>query len=139
MKRQKSNKTLYILGLVLIVVVYSCFAIFFVDFREEAFIPRKLRHAISLVLIVIQYLVGFIFLRKLSITWMKKVWNIIYVSGLIIICAIGLYDWLILSGRANQELSMFARTIQELLMAPVLYVVMGLLQKALFRNTHRIE
>ena len=134
MKLQKTDKTLFILGLILIIVVYSFFAIFFVDYRDMNFIPRKLRHVISLVFLVVQYLVGIIFLRRLSIQWMKSVWNIVYGIGIFTICSIGLFDWLILSGQANEELSMFARGLQEFLMAPILYLGMGLLHKALFRG-----
>jgi hypothetical protein len=131
MKLQKTDKTQFILGLILVIVVYSCFAIFFVDYRDMNFIPRKLKHVISFVFLIVQYLVGFVFLRRLSIKWMVTIWNIVYGIGIITICSIGFYDWAILSGRANEELSIFARGIQEFLMAPILYVAMGLLHKAL--------
>ncbi|MBO3117813.1 hypothetical protein J4050_13735 [Winogradskyella sp. DF17] len=133
MKSQKPNRYHYILGLVVILLFYSCYLIFFADKKNIDFIPRKLRHVITLGFTIAVYLAGITFLKKIGVVWMKTLWNIVYIFGLLIIALIGLYDWVFLTGQPNVKLSMFARAIQELLMSPILYIAIGLLYKSLLK------
>ncbi len=65
----------------------------------------------------------------MKVTWMASLWHIVHISGLCIITAIGLFDWLFLEGKTILGLSRFARTIQELLISPILYVAIGLFNR----------
>ncbi len=131
MKLYKSDKVRFIIGLITIFIIYSCYHIFIAEHKNTALIPRKLRHVITLLVTVAVYFVGTFHLGKLKVTWMASLWHIVHISGLCIITAIGLFDWLFLEGKTILGLSRFARTIQELLISPILYVAMGLLNRAL--------
>lgn len=134
MKLYKSDKVRFVVGLIIIFIIYSCYYIFIADNKDSAQIPRKLRHAISLGITIAVYVVGTIHLGKLKVTWMATLWHIVHIAGLCIITAIGIYDWIFLTGKPNLGLSMFARSIQELLISPVLYVGMGLLHNAFSKS-----
>ena len=131
MKLYKSDKVRFIIGLIIIFILYSCYYIFIAEHKNTALIPRKLRHVITLLVTVAVYFVGTFHLGKLKVTWMASLWHIVHISGLCIITAIGLFDWLFLEGKTILGLSRFARTIQELLISPILYVAMGLLNRTL--------
>ncbi|WP_296313370.1 hypothetical protein [Winogradskyella sp. UBA3174] len=131
MKLYKSDKVRFIIGLIIIFILYSCYYIFIAEHKNTALIPRKLRHVITLVFTLAVYFVGTFHLGKLKVTWMASLWHIVHVSGLCIITAIGLFDWLFLEGKTILSLSRLARTIQELLISPILYVAMGLLNRSL--------
>ena len=135
MKLYKSDKFRFIIGLIIIFIIYSCYYIFIAENKNTALIPRKLRHVITLVFTVAVYFVGTFHLGKLKVIWMAKLWHIVHISGLCIITAIGLFDWVFLEGKTILGLSRFARTIQELLISPILYVAMGLLNRALNSKT----
>ncbi|WP_396602437.1 hypothetical protein [Algibacter sp. R77976] len=128
MKLYKSDKVRFIAGLIFIIVIYSWYSLYFVDNSAIAFIPRKIRHVITLLITIIIYFVGTFHLGKLKDTWMSTIWHLVHISGLIIISLIGLFDWFI---GGSLTLSRFARTIQEILISPVLYVAMGLLNRSL--------
>ncbi len=64
---------------------------------------------------------------------MSSLWHFIHISGLCIIISLGLFSWLIAD--IGLDLKQFAYTVQELLISPVLYVAMGLLNKNLIKNT----
>nr|WP_308993782.1 hypothetical protein [Mariniflexile sp. KMM 9835]MDQ8213356.1 hypothetical protein [Mariniflexile sp. KMM 9835] len=92
----------------------------------------KLRHIIKFAATIAVYLVGTYHLGKLEDSWMSFLWHIIHVSGLCIITALGLFDWFISS--ISLHLRLFANSIQELLISPLLYLAMGLLNKSLKKN-----
>lgn len=135
MKLYKSDKVRFVVGLIIIFVIYSCYYIFIADNKDSVVIPRKLRHVISLGITIAVYVVGTIHLGKLKVTWMATLWHIVHIAGLCIITGIGIFDWLFLTGKPIVGLSMFARSIQELLISPVLYVAMGLLHRAFTRKS----
>ncbi|ULC58307.1 hypothetical protein MBM09_10280 [Flaviramulus sp. BrNp1-15] len=78
------------------------------------------------------YFVGTIHLGKLEDTWMSTLWHLIHISGLFIITSLGLFDWFVLE--ISKSLKHLAYTIQEILISPVLYVAMGLLNRSLKSN-----
>lgn len=80
------------------------------------------------------YFVGTFHLGKLKDSWMSSLWHLVHVSGLIIITSMGLFDYFILE--ISRNLKEFAHTIQEILISPVLYVAMGLLNKSLKRGVN---
>lgn len=129
----KSDKIRFIAGVIFIVIIYSCYYIFFAENNDVAFIPRKVKHVISLLTTIAVYFVGTFHLGKLKDAWMSTLWHIIHITGLSIITSIGMYDWLILEVTLGTKI--FARNIQEILISPVLYVAMGLLNKSLNKDS----
>jgi len=125
----KTEKIRFIAGLILVIVIYATFYIYFVENEDSKLIPVKTRHIIKFISTVIVYFVGTIHLGKLKDTWMSQMWHFIHVSGLLILTSMGFFHWYVF------ELSLayksFAVSIQELLMSPILYVGMGILNASL--------
>jgi hypothetical protein len=120
------------IGLTIILIIYTLFYLFFKDTSYVALIPRKLRHIIKFVVLITIYLVGVWHLTLDKITWMKTLWHLIHISGIIFLVSLGAYDWLI------HPMPQFMRevmdAVNEFLIAPTLFVVMGLLQKFLLKD-----
>jgi hypothetical protein len=60
---------------------------------------------------------------------MGILWHIIHIGLLSIITLIGAYDWVF--GMVNMNIKIFATSLQEILISPVLYFGMGILQRSL--------
>lgn len=112
-------------GLFTIAIIYTLYFIFFLENKELKEIPRILRHAIKLVSSVSVYLIGTFHIQKFSVKWMEKLWHLIHLSMLGFLLSIGAFVWLI--SDIPYLLIQFSSTIQELLISPTLYIVMGLL------------
>jgi len=126
----KSHKVRFIMGLVFIVLIYSAYYLYFLE-NTNFELTRKARHAVTFLTTIIIYFVGTLHLGKLSDSWMSFIWHIVHISGLCILTSLGLYDWLI--EEISLSLRSFAKSIQEILISPVLYVGMGLLNSRLKR------
>ena len=129
MKLIKSEKAKFTIGLILIILVYSCYYIYIYENEDLMFISRKVMHLVQFSITVLVYLIGTFFLGKLEDNWMSYLWHLIHITGLGIITSIGCYDWFI--AETTLKAKVFARSIQETLISPVLYVAMGLLNKSL--------
>ncbi|TXE11679.1 hypothetical protein FUA26_06320 [Seonamhaeicola algicola] len=128
-KLYKQDKPRFIIGLILIILIYSSYYIFFAENPDAGAIPRKLRHVIKLGTTIVVYVIGSIHLGKLKDQWMAALWHIIHISGLGAIFIIGGYDWLI--SESTLRLKLLAQSIQEMLISPMLYLAMGLLNRSL--------
>ena len=115
-----------------LVIIYTLFSLFFKEASYYELIPRKLRHVIKFIVLITIYLVGVWHLNLDKITWMKTLWHLIHLSGIVFLVLLGAYDWLI------QPMPIFMRelmdAVNEFLIAPTLFVVMGLLQKYLLKD-----
>jgi hypothetical protein len=120
------------IGLIIILVVYTLFYLFFKDASYVALIPRKIRHIIKFVVLIAIYLVGVWHLALDKITWMKTLWHLIHISGIVFLVFLGAYDWLI--NPMPQFMREVMDAVNEFLIAPTLFVVMGLLQKFLLKG-----
>jgi len=120
------------IGLIIILVVYTLFYLFFKDASYVALIPRKIRHIIKFVVLIAIYLVGVWHLALDKITWMKTLWHLIHISGIVFLVFLGAYDWLI------HPMPQFMRevmdAVNEFLIGPTLFVGMALLQKFLLKG-----
>lgn len=132
MNLYKSDKVRFISGLIFIVIIYTCYYIFFEE-NSNLILPSKIRHVIKFLTTVSVYFIGTFHLGKLTDSWMSFLWHIIHITGLSIITSLGLFDWFI--GGMSLNLRAFAGSIQEILISPVLYVAMGLLNKTLKKTT----
>ena len=112
-------------GLLIIIVIYTLYYIYFFENKELKETPRILRHAIKLISSVSVYLIGTFHIQKFSVKWMEKLWHLIHLSMLGFLLSIGAFVWLI--SDIPYFLKQFTTTIQELLISPTLYIVMGLL------------
>jgi hypothetical protein len=119
-------------GFIIIVIIYSCYYLFFKDASYVAKIPRKIRHIIKFAALISIYLIGVWHLSLEKIRWMKTIWHLIHLSGISFLLSFGAYDWMI------HPLPMFLRefmdSINEFLIGPTLFVGMGILQQFLLKN-----
>jgi len=125
----KSDKFRFVLGLIFIILIYSVYYLLFVDYDTTFNISRRVKHISTFTTTVIIYFVGTFHLGKLEDSWMSALWHFVHISGLFILTTLGLYDLLI--AEISLGLKSFARGIQELLVSPVLYVAMGLINNTL--------
>jgi hypothetical protein len=120
------------IGLTIILVIYTIFYLFFKDANYVALIPRKIRHIIKFVVLITIYLVGVWHLSLDKITWMKTLWHLIHISGIVFLVSLGAYDWLI------HPMPQFMRevmdAVNEFLIGPTLFVGMALLQNFLLKG-----
>jgi hypothetical protein len=123
----KSEKAKWIIGLVLILIIYTLFYLLFQENKDIALIPRKIRHLIKFITTISVYLLGTLHLGKIKDKWMASVWHFIHLSLLAVLISIGAYDWIF--GMVSINIKHFSATIQEFLISPVLYVGMGIMNK----------
>ena len=121
----RKERSRFIMGLIIIVIIYSAFYIYFADSENALLIPRKIRHIIKFGTTILVYAVGSFHLGQLHQKWMGMLWHIIHISLLVTITSIGLYDWTF--GMVSQSTKDLAQSMQEFLISPVLYVGMGIL------------
>lgn len=133
----KSDKTRFVFGVLFIILIYSLYYVFFAENSYSNKVPRKIKHLISFLTTFAIYFVGTIHLGKLKDSWMSSIWHFVHISGLLILTCFGLFDWFIfgLSIRAKG----FALSIQEILISPILYVAMGLLNRSLNKNSASLK
>ncbi|MEN3322131.1 hypothetical protein VP395_00190 [Mariniflexile soesokkakense] len=135
MNLYQSDKVRFVSGLIFIIIIYSLFYIFFLE-NSNLILPSKIRHIVKFLATIAIYFIGTFHLGKLSDTWMSILWHIIHISGLVVITSLGLFDWFITE--ISLSLRLFANSIQELLISPILYVAMGLLNKSLKKSNQKV-
>jgi hypothetical protein len=129
MNLYKSDKVRFIVGLVFIFIIYTSYYVFLVE-NVNLELPSKIKHVIKFSLTIAVYFVGTSHLGKLSDAWMSFIWHVVHIAGLIIITTLGIIDWIFF---INLNLRLFANSIQEILISPVLYLAMGLVNRV-FNN-----
>lgn len=137
MKLYKSDKVRFIFGLIFIILIYSCYYIFFAENKDTHLIPKIIQHIIRLTTTIIVYFVGTFHLGKLKDTWLSSIWHLVHISGLAIIGVIGLYNLLIADLTINTKL--IALNVQEILISPMLYLAMGLINNSLNKKSEETK
>src|SRR5690606_42064421 len=122
----------FLAGLVFIVILYSLYNIYFVENQDFISQSKLILHVIRFSITVLIYFIGTMHLGRIKDNWMSALWHLIHISGLTIMTSLGLISWFIID--IGFDLKQVAYTIQELLISPVLYVAMGLLNKSLNKN-----
>src|ERR1700744_825498 len=125
MKRYLTQKQSFILGLLLIALIYSAYNICF-DLTYVPDISGKLKHVNKLLWLLLVYAAGTWILKNNMSPWMTQLWHLIYLVCLTALILIGVYDWH--TGFISPSLRNFANTVHELLLSPVLFGSIGLLQ-----------
>ena len=129
MNLYKSDKVRFIFGLIFIIVIYSWNYLYFAENKSYVSLPKLTIHLMMFSVTIAVYFIGTLHLGKLKDSWMSSLWHLIHISGLAIIISLGLLDWFILE--ISLSLKQLAYSIQEILISPVLYVAMGLLNRSL--------
>lgn len=122
---QVNPRLQWLIGLILICIIYTLYYLYYQDNEAIREIPRIIRHVIKFGTTFSVYIIGTHFLGQLKIQWMKQLWHFIHISLLGILIILGMYTLLIHSAPQNiREISM---VFQEFLISPVLYIGMKLL------------
>ena len=129
MRLYKNESTRFVVGLIFIIIVYAAFYIFFSENQASKLIPVKTRHLIKFTSTIIVYFIGTIHLRMLKDSWMYTLWHFVHIVGLLILMLMGFVHWYLFE--FNAHIKGYAVMVQELLMSPILYVAMGILNKSL--------
>ena len=108
-----------ILGLVAIILVYTLYYMLFVYVSYFKDIPRKVRHISRLISIIVVYGIGYYSFKNYDVKWIRSIWNFIYFTVVIMLILVGIYDWTL--GPASASIRNVAKTMHELLISPVLY------------------
>jgi len=117
------------LGLVQIVFLYSALYLFFYEAPYKLDIPYEFRQLIYFGSLLGVYGLGTYHLRLVQHAWMGALWHLIHLIGISVLILFGLYDWVIQP--VPNSIRIFMRQIHEFLVAPTLYVGMGLLSRFL--------
>lgn len=117
------------LGLLGIVLVYSIYYLFLRDTDYFFNLPRKLRHVYKLASVVWVYAVGSWALHKFSPAWISQLWHFIHIVLLAFLITVGLIDWFV--NGVPFLWKHLAASVHEILISPVLYVSMVLVNSRL--------
>lgn len=117
----------YWIGLFYIVALYSLMYLFFLDAPGTAHLPRNIRHVVLFASLILVYGVGTIHLRIQKPAWMGTIWHFIHIAGISFLLLSGIIDWLIYP--LPYKFKLMLRQVHEFLIAPSLYIIMGLLKQ----------
>jgi len=120
-----------ILGLVAIILVYTLYYMLFVYVSYFNDIPRKVRHISRLVSIIVVYGIGYYSFKKYDVKWIRSLWNFVYFTVVIMLILIGIYDWTL--GPASASIRNVAKTMHELLISPILYAGILIINRVVAR------
>lgn len=126
------------IGLLIILIFYTLYHLGFVESNYlYNNIPRKIRHLITFCILMGVYITGLYHLTFYNNSWMKTVWHFIHIAGVLLLLLFGLYDWLITMLPLGVKLTL--RSINEFLVSPTLYVVIGILSTFLLKPSNSKE
>ena len=120
-----------ILGFIAIVLVYTLYYMLFVYVSYFNDIPRKVRHVSRLISIIIVYGIGYYAFKKYDVKWLSSVWNFIYFVVVVMLLLVGIYDWTL--GPASASIRNVAKTMHELLISPILYAALLIINRIVAR------
>ncbi|MDO3644228.1 MAG: hypothetical protein ACTHMI_21785 [Mucilaginibacter sp.] len=120
-----------ILGFIAIVLVYTLYYMLFVYVSYFNDIPRKVRHISRLISIIIVYGIGYYAFKKYDVKWLSSVWNFIYFVVVVMLLLVGIYDWTL--GPASASIRNVAKTMHELLISPILYAALLIINRIVAR------
>lgn len=127
-----NNKRAYfLLGFLLISVVYALYNIYLVEVNNYADIPKKIRGVYRLLSIVTVYVIGFYFLKKYNSSWIRVFWNALYITIVSLLILIGIYDWS--SGHTLSPAKDISSTFYTLLISPLLYTTLLIVNRTLMK------
>jgi hypothetical protein len=126
-----SNRNIYWIGFIVIVVIYSLYNLYLVDVGYYNEIPRRVRHIGKFAAILTIYLTGTFALRKYTADWMMFIWHLIHIIIIVLLLLVGAYDWIF--GEISAQLRNIANTLFEFLISPLIYIGVGILNTTFSR------
>lgn len=129
------HKYYFWIGLAGILLVYSLYYLLLRDTHIFYAVPRRLRHVYKFLSVVWVYGIGSSALEKMRALWMYGLWHAIHLILIAALLLIGGADWL--SGSLSFGWKHIGASIHELLISPVLYVAMVVVNSRVKRVSSR--
>ena len=128
MQRYPKRKIYYFGGLLAIVLVYSFYYIYILDPLFIATSAQMTRRILRVVSFFLVYGIGLAAIRQGGLPhWLVRTWHILYGTGLLIVVVCGLCaGWLPTYSQSFLDLTF---TFLEFLISPVLYVIVGIIDR----------
>jgi len=126
------KRTFFWLGLIAMALLYGLYYFYFLNGLSFS-IGLRARHVVKFVFILIAYGIGSFALPDHTAGWMMRIWHWAYGIGLFLLLLVGIYDWGI--ARTPLQVRFIADDLQELLVSPILYAVIGMLHRTLDRSS----
>ncbi|MBN9385209.1 MAG: hypothetical protein J0H74_30915 [Chitinophagaceae bacterium] len=112
------------IGLAAIILVYCLYYLYFI-YHLSRQVSLHAMHFLKFIFVLAAYGVGVLGLRRNVSPGLIQLWHLVYAASLLLLVLLGIYDWCFT--RAPLALRGIADNIQELLVSPVLYVVIGII------------
>lgn len=126
----KGKKQWFWMGLILISILYCLYYVLFL-YRMAVEMPIRGRHVIKFIFILLVYGAGITSLRRWGTPWMIRVWHLCYLFIVVALILLGGYEWAFT--RAPASLRSVADSLQGLLISPILYVGMRIINEMAIR------
>lgn len=111
-------------GLAVIILVYCLYHLYFI-YNLSRQVSLHAVHVLKFIFVLAAYGAGVLGLRKNVSPGLAGLWHLVYAACLLLLVMLGIYDWFFT--RAPLAVRGIADNIQELLVSPVLYGVIGLI------------
>ena len=140
MQFYKNDRQRYMAGLILIFRIYSICHLIIQEYGlfAELKIPVILNRVFIFVMAVLVYLIGTVHMGKLKGTWMLFLWHFVYVGSLVVLLLIILIKLIFLILSFEIRPIGISGYISSILISPMLYLIMGLLNRLLVKEKHNL-
>lgn len=115
---------LFWIGLAAIILVYCLYYLYFI-YNLSRQVSLHVMHILKFLFVLAAYGMGLLGLRRNVSPGLMQLWHMVYAACLLLLVMLGMYDWFFT--RAPLAVRGIADNIQELLVSPVLYVVIGII------------
>jgi hypothetical protein len=123
----KRKTYFFIIGLLALTILYCLYFLYFI-YGVSQVLPLRARHIVKFLFILLAYGAGGFSLKKYAaIPWTMQIWHGVYLITLLLLLLLGGYDWEI--ARVPFPVRVLADDLQEFLVSPVLYVVIGIMSR----------
>jgi hypothetical protein len=131
---QVKGRFFFWLGLIAIALLYCLYYFYFIYGLSFSLNLRE-RHAVKFLFILVTYGIGAFMLPRSAAGWTIRIWHVAYGAGLLLLVLLGIYDWGF--ARTPLQVRFVADDLQELLISPILFCVIGLLDRSVERFSRR--
>lgn len=123
-----NKRQFYFIGLWGIIIIYCAYSLLFL-YGYSYDISVKSKHIIKFGTIVLVYAIGVFALKNYVARWMLMIWHLFYIFVLSLLLLIGIWDWI--HWIESAQIHNMANSLHEILISPVLYIGMGILNRRL--------
>lgn len=128
MLRSNKRRLRFVIGLLVIVSLYAVYNLYLISPQYLEVTTQKTRHVIRFAAVLVVYATGIFAFAGTSPGWLMQLWHILYAAILLLLILVGIYDsW---ANGLSRQFRGVTITLNEFLISPVPYVVIGILNHA---------